>query len=1173
MVDEIDDSTRSKAKAAMQRLLHSGEGPTLPRSWRLAAKRVLSRALLGIAGLVFGVALAAVGGLIYLVGWGPIDVEGLNPRIAQSLEERLGTRYAVSIGPTRLMSMEGGVGLGFGGIVIRDRAGRTVLSAPAGRVGLDALSLLTLAITVRRLELDGLDLRLRLRPDGALSIAAAADSTATSIELPAPAPAPSAAAPTAAPDFGLAMFRIIDAMTGAGQALDRVALAHGHLEVENEALGKKTVYDDFALSFGKEGDAAAIHVSARGSAGRWSIDATARGGDAREVSLIARDVSLDEFLLMHARHPPFEADMPMSFKIEARLSANSAIEALQGRFTVGAGYFKLDDPDDEPFFVDEATGAFGWDAAAGRYRFKDLQLLSGATHIFAAGWLAPPTREQAAWVGHLESDDTVFAAERPGERPIVLDQTVFDARYLPRESRFVVDRLSVRGPTVNGEASAESVALAHGATLKMVLRVAPSAVVDVLRLWPSFINADARAWCLEHIHGGRVIAGAMSVDWDAAAVDAAVHKRAVPRESVRGEFSTHDTSVDLLPGIPPLTGLDASGVITGRDFAANAKSGAIDLSPSRRIQAFDISYFVPDTTPAPIVPAQASARVQGGADALADLLNHDALKRYAAVSVDPATVKGQFEGKLALDLKLGKTVRPEDEQFRAEGALTNLRVDRFLGNERLEQAALSVLADRGNLKIAGQGQMYGAPVAIDLTKGAADEGSAVFSLSIDNAERARLGVPGGALLNGPMGVRIKAPLSKSSAEVEIDLAHVAIESPQTGTLKAAGKPGKATFSVKPDADGQSLEVNAIAVDAGSIAIRGTAQLTPDGALQSAKLTQVRLSAGDELRADIENGDSAVKATVRGAVFDARGLIKGFFAAGGPPSEGKDVDLDVKIASVIGANSQALSQFELTGAWRGGAMKSMQAAARIGGGALTAEHDDNGRLRAHATDAGALSKFLDLYSRMEGGTLDLFMQDADEGSRGGANVTKFILRDEPALGQLAAAGEAPGDSRLRQVPPLDPRAVHFDKMSASFTASTGRLDLREAVIFNGSVGLTTQGFIDFGRNRVDLNGTFVPAYQVNNLITHIPVVGVLLGGGNHEGVFGVNYRIVGPASGPTLTVNPLSAMTPGILRKVFGALDGTTPLADAPAQSGAPLAEAPAPDGAPLSIGAQPPAVR
>ena len=516
----------------------------------------------------------------------------------------------------------------------------------------------------------------------------------------------------------------------------------------------------------------------------------------------------------------------------------------------------------------------------------------------------------------------------------------------------------------------------------MNLQVGPSAVVDVLRLWPSFINADARNWCLQHIHGGQVVAGSMSVDWDAAAFDLAAHKRAVPAASVHGEFSTREAVVDLLPGVPPLTGLDASGVITGHDFAASAKSGVIELSPTRRIQVADISYSVPDTTPAPIVPAQAGARLQGGADALADLLNRDALKRYAGFSIDPATVKGQFEGKLGLDLKLGKSARPEDNQFRAEGTLTNFRVDRFLASERLDQAALSVLAEHGNLKIAGQGQMYGVPVAVDLTKGAADEGSVALSLSFDNAARAKLGFPGAALLNGAMGVRVKAPLSKSSAEIEVDLTHVAIESPQTGALKAAGKPGKATFSVKPDADG--VAVNAIAVDAGSIAIRGTAQLAADGAFQSAKLTQVRLSAADELKADIQNGASAVKATVRGAALDARGLVKGFLSAGGPPGGGKDLDLDVKIASVIGANSQALSQFELTGAWRGGAMQ-----VDAGQGARR-----RGRPDGAARRGGTLARSRHRRGRAE--QIPRFLQ-----SHGGRNARPFHAgrrRGQPRLGE-------------------------------------------------------------------------------------------------------------------------------------------------------------------------------
>ena len=246
------------------------------------------------------------------------------------------------------------------------------------------------------------------------------------------------------------------------------------------------------------------------------------------------------------------------------------------------------------------------------------------------------------------------------------------------------------------------------------------------------------------------------------------------------------------------------------------------------------------------------------------------------------------------------------------------------------------------------------------------------------------------------------------------------------------------------------------------------------------------------------------------------------------------------------------------------MRTMQAKARIGEGALTAQQDKSGRLHAHATDAGALIKFFDFYGRMEGGTLDLAMQDAEDGSRGSANVTNFVLRNEPALRQLVAAGQAPvgGRIRMEQAPIVNPDTARFEKMSASFTRATGRLDLREAVIFNSQMGLTTQGFIDYGRDRVDLNGTFVPAYQVNSLVTHIPVVGTLLGGGTHEGIFGVNYRIVGPASGPTLNVNPLSAMTPGFLRKVFGAIDGTTPALGAPSQTDAPL-----------QIGESPPAVR
>ncbi len=99
-----------------------------------------------------------------------------------------------------------------------------------------------------------------------------------------------------------------------------------------------------------------------------------------------------------------------------------------------------------------------------------------------------------------------------------------------------------------------------------------------------------------------------------------------------------------------------------------------------------------------------------------------------------------------------------------------------------------------------------------------------------------------------------------------------------------------------------------------------------------------------------------------------------------------------------------------------------------------------------------------------------------------------------------------------------------------------------VIWGQQVGFTLQGHVDYGRDRVDIGGTFVPGYAFNNAFAQVPVVGALLGGGSqYGGLFAVNFRISGPASAPTMTINPLSAIAPGILRRFVD------PLGGAPAQ--------------------------
>ena len=1127
-------TTRTRARAAMRDMAAGAEGPRLRSRWRrIGAGRIAHVCLRTVE---FAAALFIVGGLVLasLLARGPIRLVGLHDQIEASLRERVGDSYALTLGPTYIMHDSWGVGLGFKGLTLRDAAGRTVLSAPSGKVGLDPFALALLDVKVRRLELDGLDLRLRVAADGALSLAVANDAGATPIPLPGATPEGGGAA-----DLAAFVRFAAEAMAGAAQALDRLTLANGHFEIQNDATQRQVVYKDFAVSFDHSGSRAHATISATGPAGPWTIAAQASDGDAPALSLEARDLSLADLQAFDRKPPPLTAEGPIAIKIEAEVTPQSTLRTFTGRFSIGAGHVRFNNPDAVPFFIDEATGAVAWDEDARRYRVDKLEVLSGLTHVNMQGSLAPPSDADRVWAAHLEARDAQFSPERAGANPVEVESIVADARFLEPSSRFVVDGLTARGPTVDLGLKLESGPDGDSSSLKLDLEAGPSATLDLIRLWPQFINPDVREWCAHNLHGGR-LQGKMRANWTGADLDAMAHKRGLPRDSLHGEFTTRDVGVDLLPGLPMMMTDEGSGSFTGHEFSVSGNRAFMTLSPTRRVQASDLAFSIADITPRPIVDASAHAHMTGTADALADLLSREPLRREVSLALDPATVKGQAEGDLALDLKLGKAARPDDTKFHASGTLANFQLDKFLADERLESATASFEADRDMLKIVGDGTVLGAATHIEVNRSAGEEGSATVTFALDAAARAKRNLNLGSWLTGTLPVKLKAPLSRTSAEVEIDLTPAGIDNPVPGVSKPAGKPGKATLVVKPAPEGSSL--SNISIDLGAPMMRGSAQMGSDGSIQSATITQARIAPGDDFKADIVNSQSMLKVSVRGTTLDGRVFVKSLFdgTPTGPP--GKDLDLDVKVATVTGADRQAITGLELAAYRRAGEMRLGSLRGRIGGGAVTAT-GSGGETRLTTTDAGALARFADLYQRLEGGNLDLVLRSRGEGSAGEAILTNFVLRDEPAFRQLVSAGRPHASEDGGAA--IDPSLVRFQKMTASFERSPGKLRIQDAVIYNPYMGLTTQGLIDFEHGQIDVSGSFVPAYTVNTMLTKIPLVGVLLSGGQNDGVFGVSYRVHGPMSGPTLTVNPLSAIAPGILRRILGAIDGTVSRGGAP----------------------------
>jgi hypothetical protein len=382
---------------------------------------------------------------------------------------------------------------------------------------------------------------------------------------------------------------------------------------------------------------------------------------------------------------------------------------------------------------------------------------------------------------------------------------------------------------------------------------------------------------------------------------------------------------------------------------------------------------------------------------------------------------------------------------------------------------------------------------------------------------------------------------KIRPQVDLDLTRTAIGALVPGFSKPAGRAAKASFTLASEGDKTILQ--SFAFESGVASAQGSIEFDAGG-FNSAKLSQLRVSPGDDMRVEAQQVKDTLRLVVRGGSIDARPFIQDLLANAAPgarDAEGpaRELDLDLRANLLTGNNGQTISAMELKLVKRASSVREFRLSGRAGraaltGGMLATAPSGPPQFFVRSSDGGALMSFLDLYRRMDGGQLQLVAMGSGNQMSGVLSVREFMLRNEPALRRLV--NEGAGNRDEKTPPPIDTNAVAFDRLQVAFQRTGARLDLRDGAINGPSVGATIEGMLDFGRNQVALNGTFVPAYGVNNLFAKIPLFGPILGGGSNEGLIGVNFRISGAASAPLLSINPLSAIAPGFLRKIFGAAD-------------------------------------
>ena len=1080
------------------------------------------------------------GFLILRLDEGPISLVAFQPHIERDLDSRLGDGYAFRFEAATIEKGLRGPGLVMTGVVVKDPGGRTILSAPRAEVVVHFPSLLRGEFAPVRIDLIDLSLRLSMSPDGSLSLLAGSEPLVFS------APAKPTGPLIDSVSEGLRM--ALDAATsrsGLLGELKHIGVVRGALVFEDLAADQSTRFDDLDLAFEKGRASAHLGLAATGPNGRWAMDArTVEQGADRALDIEVKNLSFDELSLFTGmRDPPFDFDMPLSFKLRLGVTPAGGLGLCEGSFAFGSGYFYLHDPDHEPTLVEALHGAFRFDPASRRLVLDGAEFHSGGSRIAFSATLAPPQAGDEAWrIEASSAQGTVFGPERPGQTALAVERGRLAARVFPQMRKLVIDQLELLGPQISLNGTLEASLLApEQPRLQLGLTIGRMPSDAILRLWPSPVAPPVRGYLLDRLGGG-FMAGQLMVDFDAAAFRALKQHTALPDGSVRLNFTVSNGALLLLPGVPPLVDVEGSGVVTGGATSMNITRGAIAGQNGRRLTLADAVFVAPDIDQKP-TPASVQAHFTGSMEAVADILGREGMKPYGGLQIDSAMMKGQVDAQLNVNLKLSKKAsRPDDTVVRVNATISNLTIEKLIGKERLDQGLLTVVSDAGGLKGSGQGRLLGGPVSLDLKQAPGGDMEAAIGFQLDDAGRNRLGMTLGAGVTGPIGVRVTSAFGVKDlppVQVELDLQRTSIDGALPGLVKPAGRPAKASFLLDSTPRGSTIDQLALEA-AGGVAARGSLELEANGAFRSARLSQYRLSPGDDMKIDVDEVKDALKVTVRASSMDARPFLKSLLADANAKdiSSTKDIDLDLRAATVIGANRQNLTGLDLKVSRQAGGVRNFQLQARAGRapviGVTTRSVAGDPVVSISTGDGGAFLNFLDVYKRMEGGKFEFAARFDASGVDGSFRVSDFILRDEPALRRLVTEGVALRDDKGALK--IDTGASVFSRMQAAFTRTGAEITIRDGLLYGNQIGIKLDGAVDFDRDRLNVVGTFVPAYGVNNLFSQIPLFGPILGGGSNEGLFAVNFRATGAVSAPQLTINPLSAIAPGLFRKIFGVGD-------------------------------------
>lgn len=733
-------------------------------------------------------------------------------------------------------------------------------------------------------------------------------------------------------------------------------------------------------------------------------------------------------------------------------------------------------------------------------------------------------------------------------------------RYLGEDKRLELDSLEadLHGPTVS--VAANFVFDADGLSLGAsgVLRNMPPD--ELVGYWPKGMGESARQWVVGNISGGNVPEVRAAVQMRIA------RKTGIDILTLNGDMDIRNVTVDYLSPMPKAQRTNATARFTKEKFdifitrsemgGLVLEKGIASFSGLDQFDQFaDIDLFI-----------------TGSVDKAMGLIESEPLGYSSAIGIDPARTGGSIDAHLKLGFLVEDALTMDGVKLSVTAQMEDVSIENVILGQSISDGELDLRVDKLGMDIGGEVKLGNIPVDLkwrrNFGENAPFRGRYNITSKIKNIRNlADMGIDlsplYGDVVEGGVGADIRLTLQDENVgqvQIKLDLADVALNIPAMGWSKEAGVPGTAQVDI--DLNGTVItDIPRFAVAAGDMRINGSASYAKNGSgLEKVSIGQVSYNRTDLAGVVIPGQDGGWTVSFHGPSFDLEPMFDDLFKTSptDDDGDGMKISLSAKIDKVWTAKDRFVKQVTGTFSrakkrWRGIVVDGTVGDGKRFEVRLKPSGIDTRTVSIKAENAGDLLRSLDVYDNMVGGILEL-NGDFDDTTpdhplAGRLLISDYRIIDAPTLIKLVSVLSLTGIADA-----LQGDGLSFSDLDVPFVIKKGVVEIADAKATGISLGYTAKGRIYTHAEVIDLKGTVVPAYAINSVLGNIPIIGTLLTGIEEGGgIFAATYAMKGAIEKPEVSVNPLSALAPGIFRNLFGALTGvesdTEVTEDKPEKSG------------------------